>query len=128
MHMNERTLLINALTRGTRWLQNATRKVRACRWGRGSCEVTTLYLRVAIFHCILKQLALAEAARRSAPSCLLFFSSGREPRISSLPPAGSSLKCRAHLVISGASRMPEFHCTSSHLETEMWYRSDSKSG
>ena len=56
--------------RAARWLQAPSRQGARLRGGRAYREISTLLLRVARAHCILKQLAWPRAAWRSAQGCL----------------------------------------------------------
>ena len=84
--------------RAARWLQAPSRQGARLRSGRACREVSTLLLRVAITHCVLrKQLAWPIAAWRSAQAQGCLPSSTPRSHTAPLPPAGSFLKCRAHL-------------------------------
>lgn len=56
--------------RATRWLQAPSRQGARLQGGRANREVSTLHLRVAIAHCVLKRFAWPRAAWRSAQGCL----------------------------------------------------------
>lgn len=56
--------------RATRWLQAPSRQGARLQGGRAHREVSTLHLRVAIAHCVLKRFVWPRAAWRSAQGCL----------------------------------------------------------